>query len=215
MEALFISIEGGDGTGKSTQARRLRRRLAGLGYPVTLLAEPGGTTLGRRLRRILKFSDAAIAPETEALLFAASRAQLVREQLLPTLARGDIVLCDRYADSTLAYQGYGRGLAIAELHRLNQLATGGLKPRLTVLLDLPVELGNPRLQGRVRDRFESEGSHEGEPGVEFRTRVREGYLTLAGEEPERWAVVDAALPRGEVAAAIWQRVKPLVERTRF
>ena len=211
---MFISFEGGDGSGKSTQARRLKRRLAAQGRRVTLLAEPGGTPLGRRLRRILKYFAGAMAPETEALLFLASRAQLVRESLGPTLARGELVVCDRYADSTLAYQGYGRGLDVAELRRLNDLATGGVYPQLTVLLDLPVEGGSRRLAGRTLDRIEGGEAREHRAEWAFHTRVREGYLALAREEPQRWLLLDASRSRQEVGAAVWDRVRELLEEGR-
>ena len=207
---MFISFEGGDGAGKSTQARQLQRRLVALGHRVTLLAEPGGTPLGQRLRRLLKFSGIPIASESEALLFLASRAQLVRERIRPALARDEVVICDRYADSTLAYQGYGRGLDLEQLRRLNELATGGLSPALTVLLDLPVEEARRRRR-QAGDRIEKEGA--GEPGTRstFHSRVRQGYLALARREPERWLVVDATRARKEVSALVWSRVHPLLE----
>jgi dTMP kinase len=153
-----------------------------------------------------------MAPETEALLFLASRAQLVRESLGPAVARGELVVCDRYADSTLAYQGYGRGLDLEELRRLNDLATGGVYPQLTVLLDLPVEGGSRRLAGRTLDRIEGGETGEHQAQWAFHTRVREGYLALAREEPQRWLVLDASLSRREVGAAVWDGVWELLER---
>lgn len=182
-----------------------------LGYPVTLVAEPGSTPLGLRLRRILKSSGVALAPEAEALLFVASRAQLVRERLRPALQRGEVVISDRYADSTLAYQGHGRGQELGELRRLNHFATGGLVPHLTVLLDLPVEEALRRRRPHPGDRFEIGGA-QGRGARGFQRRVRRGFLALAREEPERWLVVDATRPRAEVSAAVWARVQLLLSR---
>ena len=206
---LFISLEGGDASGKSTHARGLRRRLTALGHPVLLVAEPGSTPLGRRLRRLLKSSQVAMSPETEALLFLAARAQLVKELLQPALAQGKVVVSDRYADSTLAYQGYGRGLDVDILRGLNRFATGGLGPLLTVLLDLPVEEAGRRRGPQLQDRFEAAGA-DGGGGAAFHGRVRRGFLALAQEEPARWLVVDASRPRREVAQAVWERVAPLL-----
>ena len=200
---LLITFEGGDGAGKSTQARRLRNRLARAGYPVRLVAEPGGTALGQRLRRLLKFSRQEITPQAELLLFLASRAQLTQEIILPALAQGAIVICDRYADSTAAYQGYGRGLDVERIHRLNAEATQGLRPRLTVLLDAPPEEALQRRAPEARDRMERDAET-------FHERVREGYRELARNEPDRWLVVDAALPRAEVARRVWERVASLL-----
>ena len=200
---LLVTFEGGDGAGKSTQARRLRNRLARAGYPVRLVAEPGGTVLGKRLRRLLKFSRQEITPQAELLLFLASRAQLTQEIILPALAQGAIVICDRYADSTAAYQGYGRGLDVERIHRLNAEATQGLRPRLTVLLDAPPEEALQRRAPEARDRMERDAET-------FHERVREGYRELARNEPDRWLVVDAALPRAEVARRVWERVASLL-----
>ena len=202
-KGLLITFEGGDGAGKSTQARRLRNRLARAGHPVRLVAEPGGTVLGQRLRRLLKFSRQEITPQAELLLFLASRAQLTQEIILPALAQGDIVICDRYADSTAAYQGYGRGLDLENIHRLNAGATQGLRPRLTVLLDAAPEEALQRRAPGARDRMERDAA-------EFRARVRQGYGELARNEPDRWLIVDAGLPRAEVAREVWERVAPLL-----
>ena len=200
---LLITFEGGDGAGKSTQARRLRSRLARAGHPVRLVAEPGGTALGRRLRRLLKFSRQEITPQAELLLFLASRAQLTQEVIVPALAAGAIVICDRYADSTTAYQGYGRGLDLANIHRLNASATQGLRPALTVLLDVHPEEGLQRRAPETRDRMERDAAG-------FHAQVRRGYHELARKEPDRWLVVDAALPRAEVARRVWERVSSLL-----
>lgn len=202
-QGLLITFEGGDGAGKSTQARRLRSRLARAGHSVRLAAEPGGTALGQRLRRLLKFSRHEITPQAELLLFLASRAQLTHEVILPALAEGAIVICDRYADSTAAYQGYGRGLDLESIHRLNAGATQGLRPHLTVLLDAPPEEALQRRAPEARDRMER-------GAASFRDRVREGYRELARNEPDRWLVVDARLPKAEVARRVWERVSPLL-----
>ena len=200
---LLITFEGGDGAGKSTQARRLRGRLARAGHCVRLVAEPGGTVLGKRLRRLLKFSRHEITPEAELLLFLASRAQLTQEIILPSLAQGAIVVCDRYADSTAAYQGYGRGLDLERIHRLNAGATQGLRPHLTVLMDVPPEEALQRRAPEALDRMER-------GAAEFHVRVRQGYHEMARNEPGRWLVVDARLPKAEVARTIWERVSSLL-----
>ena len=202
-KGLLITFEGGDGAGKSTQTRRLGNRLTRAGHSVRLVAEPGGTALGQRLRRLLKFSRHEISPQAELLLFLASRAQLTEEVILPALAQGGIVVCDRYADSTAAYQGYGRGLDLEEIHRLNAAATQGLRPQLTVLLDAPPQEAMQRRALEARDRMERDAA-------EFHARVRQGYREMARSEPDRWLVVDARLSKPEVARRIWERVAPLL-----
>ena len=202
-KGLLVTFEGGDGAGKSTQARRLRNRLARARHPVRLVAEPGGTVLGQRLRRLLKFSRQEITPQAELLLFLASRAQLTQEVILPALAQGAIVICDRYADSTVAYQGYGRGLDLENIHRLNAGATRGLRPGLTVLLDIAPDEAQQRRDPATRDRMERDVAG-------FHARVRQGYRELARNEPDRWLVVDARLPKTEVARRIWDRVEALL-----
>lgn len=204
--ALFITFEGGDGCGKSTHARVLYRRLSKLAMPAVLTQEPGGTTFGRRIARFLKWSDGhSISPLGELLLFNASRAELVSGIIRPGLKEGKIVICDRYTDSTIAYQGYGRGLDLATVQDINNTASGGLKPGLTILLDMPVAEGLARKKNTRRDRIEQE-----DPA--FHQRVRRGYLKLAAEEPGRWLVVDATKPRGEVTELIWQRVSELLRQ---
>ncbi len=190
---LFITFEGPEGSGKSTQTRLLSERLTALGHEVIATCEPGGDHLARDIRQILLHSKGDVAPEAELLLFLAARAQHVRKVIVPATERGAIVLCDRYADSSIAYQGYARGLDIPTLRRLNDFATGGLTPDLTLLLDIPVELGLERQQDK--NRFEAES-------VSFHTRVREGFLELAGLEPARWVVVDATGTLVEVAAKV-------------
>ena len=198
---LFITLEGVEGSGKTTQAALLAEALRTRGLAATVTREPGGTPVGRSIRAI--FLDAAVAlePATELLLILADRAQHVRENLRPALAAGQIVICDRYSDSTTAYQGYGRGLDRKLLDELNQLASDALTPDLTLVLDCPVELGLARTRARHQegavavDRFESER-------LEFHRRVREGFRAVAREEPARVILLDATRPAAEVSAAI-------------
>lgn len=201
---LFVAFEGIEGSGKSTQSKLLKRRLAGAGYSVTLAHEPGGTPSGERIRRLLKRGP-DIPPITELLLFSASRAALVESVIRPALRRGEVVICDRYIYSTLAYQGYGRGLPLDTVRRLNEIATGGLLPQLVVLLDLPPEVGLARKPRGPADRFEQE--HQ-----EFHERVRQGYLKLAMEEPACWLVLDASASRASLAKAVWKRVSGLLRK---
>ncbi len=203
---LFITFEGGEGSGKSVQAKALYRKLVKLSVPALLTHEPGVTALGKRLARCLKWAqNTDMSPLTELLLFNASRAQLVAEVIRPNLAAGKIVICDRFADSTTAYQGYGRGLDLATVAAINNAATGGLKPDLTIFLDLPVETGFARKGDSKPDRFEQED-------IAFHQRVREGYLKLAANEPERWLVVDANQSKAKIAEIIWQRVSRLLSK---
>jgi len=204
--ALLITFEGGEGSGKTTQAVLLHKRLLKLAIPVLLLREPGGTPIGIKLARLLKWSEGTgISPLTELLLFNASRAELVEQVIQPNLKDGKIVICDRYADSTTAYQSYGRGLDLEIVRNINNAATRELKPDLTVLLDIPVEEGLNRKQGKKRDRFEQEE-------IAFHRRIRDGYLKLADNGPERWLVIDATQPKEEIAQIIWQRVRQLISR---
>ena len=216
---LFIVLEGGDGCGKSTQARLLHDRLLQEGYLSLLLHEPGGTPLGEQVRHLLKAQrgdnpraqqseyQADISPLTELLLFSAARAQMVNAVLRPALEGGRVVVCDRYTPSTVAYQGYGRGISLETIEQVNRLATAGLEPDLVLLLDMPPEDGLSRT-ARRRDQEEHQRFEE-EP-LDFHRRVRDGYLKLANAHPERWLVVDGALPQERVAEAIWQRVQPLL-----
>lgn len=201
--SLFITFEGGEGCGKSLQAKRLFKRLEVLGIPVLLTREPGGTPLGERISRWLKWSHPDITPLTELMLFNASRAQLVAEVIMPALKEGKIVICDRYTDSTIAYQSYGRGLDLEMVRTLNRDATQGLKPTLTFLLDIPAEDGLARKGDRKQDRFEQEK-------ISFHRRVRQGYLKLALEEPERWLVIDATQSKDKVTQIIWKKVSKLI-----
>ena len=195
---LFVVFEGVEGSGKSTQSRALKRRLTRAGHPARLIHEPGGTPTGERIRRWLK-GGRAISPLAELFLFAASRASLAESVIRPALTDGESVVCDRYVFSTLAYQGYGRGLELALIHQLNQVATGGLLPDIVVLLDIPPEAGFNRLADRRLDRFEREQD-------DFHQRVRQGYLELAKQNPERWLVLDSQHPRKHLSERIWGRV---------
>jgi dTMP kinase len=202
--SLFITFEGGEGGGKSVQAKALYRRLSKLGIPVLLTHEPGGTPFGRRIGRWLKWAqNTDISPLTELMLFNASRAQLVAEVIKPALKSGRVVISDRYADSTTVYQGYGRGLDLAVVRAVNKAATEGLMPDLTVLLDAPVEVCFARKGECKPDRFEQEAKA-------FHNKVREGYLKLASEGPKRWLVVDASQSKAKIAEIIWQRVNRLL-----
>ena len=203
--SLFITFEGGEGCGKSSQAKALYRRLSRLAIPVVLTHEPGGTPLGQKIGRWLKWEKADISPLTELLLFNASRAQLVAEVIQPNLKNGKTVICDRYADSTIAYQSYGRGLDLETVKAINNAATQGLEPDLTVLLDIAAEAGLARKGARKQDRFEREA-------LAFHRRVRNGYLKLAANDPGHWLVVDASQSKRKIAQIIWQRVSQLLSK---
>jgi dTMP kinase len=201
---LFITFEGGEGCGKSSQSKLLYSKLKKLAVPALLIHEPGITDLGKKITRLLKWSrETAVSPLSELLLFNASRAQLVEEVIMPALKKGTVVICDRFADSTTAYQGYGRRLDLAAVNLVNNIGTQGLLPDLTVLLDLPVEAGLSRKQGKKADRFQMEN-------LGFHKRVREGYLKLAKAEPKRWIVIDATQSKGIIARIIWQKVCKLL-----
>jgi len=204
--ALFITFEGGEGCGKSVQSRALYRRLSQLAIPVILTHEPGGTPLGKKLGRWLKWAqNVDMSPLTELMLFNASRAQLIDEVIHPNLEKGKIVISDRYADSTTAYQSYGRGLDLQMVKAVNNAATQGLKPDLIILLDIPAEKGLARKRAKKPDRFEQEE-------LAFHQRVREGYLKMAGDDPQRWLVVDANQSKREIEQIIWQRVSQLLAK---
>ena len=201
MTALFITFEGPEGAGKSTQLARLLARLEGAGKAVTATREPGGTPVGTRVREVLLDPHLEIHALTEFLLYSASRAQLVREIVQPALERGELVVCDRYADSTLAYQGYGRGLPLPFLQAVTAEATGGLTPALTVLLDLDPAVGLARVAQRGQaDRLER-------ADLGFHRRLRAGFLALAEQQPQRWLVLDAGRSADELEEAIWARVQ--------
>ena len=202
--ALFVTFEGGEGSGKSTQAKALWNKLHRRNIAAILTHEPGGTSLGNDLGRLLKREENNyISAQAEALLFAACRAQLGAEVILPALEEGNVVICDRFSHSTCAYQGYGRGLDLDFIETINSWATQNVKPDLIILLDLPPEKGLAR-KGRLGDRFELEG-------LAFHRRVRQGYLEMAATEPDRWLVIDAMLPKRKVSRIIWDKVSGLLE----
>lgn len=195
----FITVEGPDGAGKTTQAEALAQHLRDLGLDPILTREPGGTWLGERIREILlrrTGSAATSDPMTDALLFSAARRQLVGEVLRPALTSGRTVICARYADSTLAYQGYGAGVPLDRLRALETTATEGLKPDMTILLDLPVKVGLERKAPGDVTRFEAEFD------LAFHDRVRTGFLTLAEAEPARFVVIDATRSSSDVSTAV-------------
>ncbi len=207
--SLFITFEGPDGSGKTTQARALYEYLRERGYPVLLTREPGGTSIGGQIREILhSVENVEMLPRTEILLYSASRAQLVGQVILPNLAQGKIVLCDRYADSTLAYQGYGHGLDLELLEIITAFATNSLKPNLIIYLDTNVEEGLRR-KWMAHQVGETEWNRMDRQEVAFHQRVREGYLRMAEAEPERWWVVDALQPLEDLQEVIRIKVEAL------
>lgn len=208
MKGLFITFEGTEGGGKSTQIERLAARVKECSRTVLVLREPGGTPIGEEIRHTLKHSAANVAmtPETELLLMNASRAQLVREVIRPALAAGQVVLCDRFFDSTVAYQGYGRQLDLHLVRSIIDVAVGDTRPDLTLLLRVPLAVSEARRATRgaaQRDRFE-------EADREFFRRVEHGYEAVAAAEPQRIRVIDATRSINQVAEDIWKTVAPLV-----
>ena len=203
---FFITFEGPDGSGKTTQIKLFHAALEKKGYTLLQTREPGGTAIGDQIRRVLHdTANTAMRATTEILLYSASRAQLVEQIIRPALARNQIVLCDRYAESTLAYQGYGRLLDLDVLQAITTFATGGLRPDLIVYLNIPVEEG----LRRKRHAFETENAEWNrldQEAVDFHHRVHQGYLHLAEKEPERWLIVDARRPVQEVHEEIKQAV---------
>jgi dTMP kinase len=210
VKGLFITFEGNEGAGKSTQLPLLVERLKELGHTVKVFREPGGTPIGEEIRHTLKHSHAntAMTSEAELLLMNASRAQLVREVIRPALARGEIIVCDRFYDSTTAYQGYGRQLDLQTVQHIIDLAVGNTRPDLTVFLKVPQTVSEDRLRSRqatlpfIRDRME-------EADRAFFERVAKGYDAIAAAHPERIKVINAAGTVEEVQAAIWRVVAPL------
>lgn len=208
----FVTFEGGDGTGKSTQVRALENYLVHRGYSCVITREPGGTTLGNLIRKVLlEVGGHEIASSTELFMYLADRAQHVSEVILPAIEAGKIVLCDRFTDSTMAYQGYGRGIELRLLQQLNDLADQGFRPDLTFLFDCPASVGLERTARRKNetgrrheDRFEREK-------IEFHEKVRAGFLELARGEPQRFRVLDATRPVEEVTLAI----KKIIEEEMF
>jgi dTMP kinase len=208
VRRLLLTLEGIEGSGKSTQARRLKAFLDSRGIPTLLTREPGGSPLAERIREIvLTPTDEPLTPEAELLLFLAARSQHVRRVIAPALDRGDVVVCDRFADATLAYQGGGRSVPDKLLREWNDLATGGVRPARTYLIDVPVDVGLARAKGRrarsAPDRFESEG-------VSYFEGVRKRYLDLSLQEPERFVVLRGTDPEEEIAHQIEKDVNSLL-----
>lgn len=205
---MFITFEGVEGCGKTTQAQLLAQKLEERGFRTLVTREPGGAAISEQIRAIvLDNKNEGMEPMAEALLYVAARAQFVAEIVRPALAAGTVVICDRYADSTLAYQGYGRGLDIGTLAYLNEIATGGLTPDVTVLLDLPVS------EGLSRRHREGNADRLDNADRAFHERVRNGYHALAAADPRRWRVIDAGAAPSVVAAAVWSALSPLVGRS--
>lgn len=203
---MFITLEGPEGSGKSSQLPDLAEFLRGQGWDVLTTREPGGTPIGDQIRQILmRLDNQELHPRTEILLFLASRAQLVEQVIKPALREGKLVLCDRFGDSTLAYQGYGHGLDLGTLRTMLDFATDKLKPDLTLLLDVDVETGLQRK--RKEDEWNRLDAYE----LAFHQRVREGYHELCRQEPERWRVIDAMQPKEAVQLALRQAVMQFLQ----
>jgi dTMP kinase len=199
---VFVCFEGGEGSGKSTQARLLSQRLEAEGYAVLLTFEPGDTPVGKEMRRIvLSPETGALSPRTEALLYMADKAEHVDTLVQPALDRGDVVITDRYVDSSLAYQGAGRDLAVDGLEQVARWATHGLRPHLTIVLDLAQQHGLSRFEGRDRIEMES---------LDFLERAREAFLRLAAADPEHYLVIDARLPVEEISEQVLAAVRPIL-----
>ena len=199
-KGLFITFEGADGCGKTTQIQLLDEYLQSKGYKTLLTREPGAKGLGTKLREILLHYDGEVSSKCESFLFLADRAQHIDCIIKPALNEGVIVLCDRHTDSTVAYQGYGRGLDIEEINHLNNIATGGLKPDLTILLDVDIETSMQRV-GKEKDRMESSG-------VEFFNKVRQGFLEISKKEPSRVKVISSS----DTIENIHKKIVELVEK---
>ncbi|MGK7912204.1 MAG: dTMP kinase [Synechococcus sp.] len=201
MAGYFITLEGGEGAGKTTLRDRLADRLTQLGHACLCTREPGGTEVGQALRSLL-LQGGELAIETELLLYAADRAEHVASTIVPALQAGQVVLCDRFADSTVAYQGYGRQLDLAVIEQLNQIATGGLSPMLTLWLDIPVREGLQRVHTRAQLEAQSPDRLE-QTAIEFHERLHNGFCQLARQCPERIRRVDACQDREQVFADAW------------
>ncbi len=207
----FITFEGPEGGGKTTQAKRLLAKLTAEGHEVIYTREPGGTPTGEAIREILQYDKAGepLCNEAEVFLFAASRSQLVRTVIIPALERGCHVICDRFADSTTVYQGYGRGFDIDQMIAINTFAINGATPDLTLLMDVEVATGFDRIATRQRELFQKSDRIEREARA-FHERVRRGYLELAARWPGRFRTINAAREPGEVEADVWKWVQQLV-----
>lgn len=207
--SLFITLEGPEGSGKTTQLQMLAEHLKDKGYPVLCTREPGGTPISEQIRQvILSHDNHAIADVTEALLFSAARAQIVSELIRPALAEGKIVISDRYADSTLAYQGYGLGLDLDALRSLTRLATGGLVPDLTLYIDVPVKDGIARKQSGEVNRLDQKE-------LSYHERVRAGYLEMARAEPKRWVIIDGTHSVAHIQRELRERIEQEIARRGF
>ena len=204
--SLFITFEGCEGSGKSYQSKTLHNKLQKLAVPSILIHEPGSTPLGEKITRLLKWAqETDISPLTELLLFNASRSQLITEVIQPALDSNEIVICDRYTDSTVVYQGYGRGLDMKIVKNINYTGAHGLKPDLTILLDIMPDHGLARKSSEKNDRFENED-------IAFHWRVKQGYLELAAAEPHRWLVIDGTQSKKMVASIIWKKISSLLSQ---
>jgi dTMP kinase len=207
MQGRFITLEGTEGAGKSTQIKLLAERIQAAGHKVRLLREPGGTPIGEEIRHTLQHSaqNEAMTPEAELLLINASRAQLVRQIIRPALAAGEVVVCDRFYDSTLAYQGYGRQLDLGRVHEIIDFAVGETRPDLTLMLHVPLAVSEQRQKGRSSDRFE-------QAGRAFFERVEHGFRALARADPHRIKWIDASRSIDPVALEVWKHVDALLSK---
>lgn len=211
---MFITFEGPDGSGKSTQINLVTAHLEQLGYKVLCTREPGGTAIGNQIRQVLHdVKNTEMSARAEILLYSASRAQLVEQVILPHLAQGGVVLCDRYADSTYAYQGYGRRLDFETLRLITEFATQSLKPDLTIYLDVAVEEGLRR-KSAANVSGQGEWNRMDQLELDFHQRVRAGYLEMAQKEPERWLIVDASAPVEEISWVICRRLEQVLSVVR-
>jgi len=203
---LFITFEGLDGSGKTTQIEAFIKRLDDIGMAYQLFREPGGTVIGEKIRQILLDKEhTAMLPITELLLYSASRYQLTMNSIIPALEKSQVVICDRFYDSTTAYQGYGRGIDLNLIKQLNQAATASLVPDLTFILDIDLDVRQRRLGKKVLDRLEQET-------IEFHKRVRDGFMQMAHAEPERIILIDGNRSTDDIASEIWSHFKLLIKK---
>lgn len=215
-KGIFITFEGGEGCGKSTAIEHISGKLKGEGISHLITMEPGGTKAGKKIRKILLSPDSrGMSPETELLLYCASRSEHVREVIKPALQSGQIVICDRFDDATIAYQGYGRGLKISEVKNINDFACDNLKPDLTILFDINPEEGLKRAAARNdRDGKWDEGRFEKEK-MQFHEKVRKGYLRIAENEKRRVKVIDASVKLSEMLSSVWREIEMFLGKKGF